>query len=235
MYEILIVDDDAAILELLQRLLSNEGYRVFAASCVGEAKVLLDNVYPHLILLDVGLPEVDGITFCGQLRQMPKFRDTPIVFLTGQSAPESAARALDAGGDDYLRKPFAIRELIARIKAHFRRLQVAQALENFSDTIEFFPDTYQIRLHRRLITLTPVEFSLLHYMCTSGEGWHSIQDLLVHVWQYPQGVGNAALVRNHIRNLRMKIEEDPEHPRIVISRHGRGYRVALKIAAKSLS
>ncbi|RMG90220.1 MAG: DNA-binding response regulator, partial [Chloroflexi bacterium] len=176
MYKILIVDDDAAILELLQRLLSNEGYRVFAAGCAREAKVLLDNVYPDLILLDVGLPEIDGITFCEQLRQMPQFKDTPIVFLTGQSSPESAARALNAGGDDYLRKPFAIRELIARIKAHIRRLQSTQALESMPDTIEFFPDTYQVQLQGRLITLTPVEFSLLHYMCTSGEEWHSIQD-----------------------------------------------------------
>ena len=228
MFTIILIDDDPAILEMVTRVLEKEGYSVLQARSGSELFAIIKHTRPDLFLMDIGLPRLDGIRLCEQLRRHPQFADTPILFLTGQDATESAARALNAGGDDYIRKPFAVRELTARLRAHLRRF-ASNTIEDVP-IIRFAVDrSCQVFINETPITLTRVEFELLQYLCMATEEWHSTQDLLSNVWNYPQNVGDAALVRNHIRNLRRKIEDNPDRPNIILSRHGRGYIVRARI------
>ncbi len=228
MYKILIVDDDKTILDMIEQLLDQEGHLTLRATSAHEALALIERATPHMVVIDVNLPGMDGITLCRRLRLRPELSETPIIFITGEDSSYSVVEALGAGGDDYIRKPFALRELAARIRAHLRR--VAQQYTNEDlPRIRIYPDTYRVFVNEREIELTRVEFDLLLYLCDSPEEWHSTRDLLANVWSYPQGVGDAALVRNHIRNLRRKLEDTPERPEIIQSRHGRGYIIRANV------
>lgn len=230
MQTILIVDDDDSILEMVSRFLTKEGYLVETAHTASEALNALNRVAPDLFIVDVFLPGLtDGIGLCRKLRTYPQFNDTPIMFLTGQDNTNNAVAALNAGGDDYIRKPFAVRELAARVRAHLRRSQGFEMGE--IPTIRFAPTLNKVLLNARPINLTRVEFDLLYHLCQIPDKWHTPRDLLAHVWQYPNGVGDTALVRNHIRNLRRKLEDNPDRPTIILSRHGRGYVVRARVGA----
>lgn len=221
MYEILVVDDDAIQLEMVETLLDQEGYEVLKARSAKETLSIVERKAPDLFVIDIGLPHMDGLTLCRKLRTYPGITNTPIIFLTGQHASFSVAEALESGGDDYVRKPFAMRELAARIRAHLRRY--SNQLGNEIPTIRLMADTRQVFVNEREVELTRVEFDLCKYLCENPDQWHSTDDLLRHVWDYPPGVGDAALVRNHVRNLRRKLEDNPDRPAIIQSRHGRGY------------
>lgn len=225
--KILVVDDDPAVLRMIEQALEHDGYEVYKSYSGQEALAMLDSFQPELFLLDMGLPNMDGLMLCRALRANPETVHTPIIFLTGQQHTYSAAEALEAGGDDYIRKPFAVRELLARIRAHLRRSH------NFEDddsvSLRIIPGTYQVFVASREVNLTRIEFDLLNFMSHSPNRWHSTQDLLIGVWHYPEGVGDAALVRNHIRNLRRKLEVNPDHPSIIQSRHGRGYSIRAQV------
>lgn len=223
MYEILIVDDDAQILDMVELVLGREGYHVLRAFSPRSALDILTNNSPDLIVIDAVLPEMDGISLCRKIRAMPHTARTPIIFLTGFGSTQSVVEALRSGGDDYVRKPFAPRELVARVKALLRR-SVLYA-EADSPVIRLSSKDFRAFINEREVTLTRVEYELFKYMCMSPNHLHSTEDLLENVWKYPDGVGDAALVRNHIRNLRRKIEQDPERPVILQSRHGRGYTI----------
>jgi DNA-binding response OmpR family regulator len=221
MPQILVVDDDAEILTMIELLLKQEGYNALKARLPAEALKVVQESTPDLMLIDVVLPEMDGISLCRKLRKRPELENVPIIFLTGEDSSYGVVEALNAGGDDYVRKPFAMRELAARVRAHLRR----SAFNESIPTIRLLPMTHQVFVNEREVELTRVEFDLLQHLCNHPENWHTTRDLLGGVWQYPQGVGDAALVRNHIRNLRRKLEEDPERPEIIQSRHRRGYIV----------
>jgi DNA-binding response OmpR family regulator len=219
MPQILVVDDDIEILMMIELLFKQEGYTTLKARSAVESLKLIETVTPDLLLIDVALPEVDGISLCRKLRRRVELENTPIIFLTGEDSPYGVVEALNAGGDDYVRKPFAIRELAARVRAQLRR----SALNESISTVRLLPMTHQVFVNEREVELTRVEFDLLQHLCNYPDRWHTTRELLGGVWQYPQGVGDAALVRNHIRNLRRKLEDDPERPEIVQSRHRRGY------------
>jgi DNA-binding response OmpR family regulator len=227
MSAILIVDDDGAILRLVEQALDQEGYEVYKAHSGPEALAVLESVKPDLFLLDLGLPNMDGVALCRQIRTNPDVANAPIIFLTGQNAGYSVAEALESGGDDYIRKPFAVRELSARIRAHLRRSNNF-VMDNIPG-LRIVPGTFQVFVDSREVILTRIEFDLLNYLCNAPHKWHSTQDLLTGVWNYPEGVGDAALVRNHVRNLRRKLEHNPDHPAIIQSRHGRGYSIRAQI------
>lgn len=224
---ILIVDGDTSVLTMIEQMLDQDGYNVYKANSGQEALDLLETFTPDLFLVDLSLPRMDGLTLCRQLRSKTETANRPIIFMTGQGSPYSVAEALESGGDDYIRKPFAVRELAARIRAHLRR--------SGSLVIEDMPalrincGTYQVHVDGREIMLTRIEYDLLHFLCRTPHKWHSTQDLLTGVWHYPDGVGDAALVRNHIRNLRRKLEHNPDHPAVIQSRHGRGYSIRARI------
>ncbi len=227
MHDILIVDDDAQMLDMVELVLRREGFNVNRAFSAQDAMSLLEHETPDLLLIDSLLPDIDGIALCRKLRAQTATANTPIIFLTGFDAPFSVVDALGAGGDDFIRKPFVPRELAARVRAHIRR--AAFYIDAQMPVIRILPDSYQLFINDREVTLTRVEFDLLLYLCRQPHKLHSTEDLLVNVWHYPNGVGDAALVRNHVHNLRQKLELDPDRPTIIQSRHGRGYVVKAHI------
>lgn len=237
MYDILVVDDDAQILDMVELVLKREGYNVIRAFSAMEALRRVEEAAPDLFVIDAVLPEMDGLTLCRKLRANPQTANIPIIFVTGQDSPYSVAEALNSGGDDFIRKPFIPRELTARIRAHIRR---SFYLDGDVPSVRIVAATYQVFVNDREVGLTRVEFDLLRYLCNAPYRLHGTDDLLANVWQYPDGVGDAALVRNHIHNLRRKLEQDPERPEIIQSRHGRGYVIKAHIviedeAARSLA
>lgn len=225
MYKILIVDDDINVLEMVEQLLDQEGYTVLKARSGLEALRIAQFDKPDLCILDVGMPHMDGVMLCRTIRTIPGLAEVPVIFLTAHNTTYSVADALEAGGDDYIRKPFAIRELAARIRAHLRRAKQNESVPN----LHILRKTYQVFLNNREVFLTRIEFDLLHYLCSVPGRWYTTQDLLQNVWDYPKDVGDAALVRNHVRNVRRKLEDNPDKPAIIQSRHGRGYAVRANI------
>lgn len=221
MYEIMIVDDDAQVLDMVELVLKREGYRVLRAHSAYSAFDVLQNTIPDLFVIDAMLPEIDGLAVCRKLRTLPHTSNTPIIIMTGENSSYGVVEALNSGSDDYIRKPFAPRELAARVRAHIRRS--VHYVDGELASIRILPAQYRVFVNDREVMLTRVEFDLLRYLCVTPYRLHSTEELLTNVWQYPDGVGDAALVRNHIHNLRHKIEQDPERPLILQSRHGRGY------------
>ncbi len=227
MYEIMIVDDDAQILDMVELVLKREGYMVLRAFSARDALETAATVRPDLFVIDTMMPEMDGLTLCRKLRAQPHTADTPIIFLTGANSPNSVVDALNSGGDDFIRKPFVPRELAARVRAHIRR--ATYYMDSDVSAIRIMPSQCRVFVNEQEIMLTRVEFDLLKYLCIAPYKLHSTEDLLANVWQYPDGVGDAALVRNHIHNLRRKVELDPERPLVIQSRHGRGYVIKARV------
>lgn len=226
MYDILVIDDDPQTLDMVELVLRREGYNVMRSFSATDALQIVEKATPDLFVIDAVLPDLDGLSLCRKLRANPQTREVPILFVTGRDSPYDVAEALAAGGDDYIRKPFVPRELTARIRAHIRR---SFYLEGDVPTIRIDPVSYRVFVNDREVQLTPVEFELLKFMCVTPNRLHSTDDLLAKVWQYPDGVGDAALVRNHIHNLRHKLEPEPERPALIQSRHGRGYVVKARV------
>ncbi|PJF29361.1 MAG: DNA-binding response regulator [Phototrophicales bacterium] len=232
MYRILIADDDNTMLHMLEEVLDLEGYIVYTADSAEEVLALAQSQPPDLFLLDFALGKMDGVELCKRLRQLDPIAEIPILFLTGQFEPQFAVAALEAGADDYIRKPFAVKELIARVRANLRRVPLSNKTYPL---LSLYPETQQVFLDSKEIFLTRIEFNLLHYMVSDIKSWHATEDLLSRVWDYADGAGDTALVRNHIRNLRRKLEVDPDHPTIIQSRHGRGYIVRANVLMNTLS
>ncbi len=227
MYEIMIVDDDAQVLDMVELVLKREGYHVLRAFSAQDALETVESATPDLFVIDAMMPEMDGLNLCRKLRAQPHTANTPIIFLTGSNSPHSVVDALNSGGDDFIRKPFVPRELAARVRAHIRRSVFY--MDGDVAAIRIQSNQYRVFVNDQEVLLTRVEFDLLKYLCSAPYRLHATEELLANVWQYPDGVGDAALVRNHIHNLRRKIEIDPERPLIIQSRHGRGYVVKGRI------
>ncbi|MGQ9887787.1 MAG: response regulator transcription factor [Aggregatilineales bacterium] len=224
MHRIFIVDDDAQMLELMGQLLEREGYEVLSAASSAEALTLIEKKLPDLFIIDLVLPDEDGLALCRRLRRNARTASLPVVFMTGEDAPYTVAEALAAGGDDYIRKPFVVRELMARLRAHLRRARNSAA-SHALPVIQIYPAARTVLVDQRHVALTQVEYELLRYLCEAPTRLHSAHELLMAVWKYPPDAGDSALVRNHIRNLRRKLEDSPQRPEIIQSRHGRGYTV----------
>jgi two-component system response regulator MtrA len=226
LYEILIVDDDVQMLDMVELVLKREGYDVLRAMSAQKALEILTNSTPDLFVIDAIMPDTDGVALCHKIRQTEDTASIPIIFLTGHNTRLGVVEALNSGADDYLRKPFNPRELAARVRSLIRRS--AQYTEPDAPLLRLVPAEYRVLVGERDLVLTPMEFELLKYLALTPYHPHSAEELLTHVWHYPDGVGDAALVRNHVHNIRRKIEHDPERPEILQSRHGRGYIVKAK-------
>lgn len=225
---ILAVDDDLDVLATIERVLSREGHSVIEADTAATALRLAQEHRPDVIILDVTLTDTTGFELCSQLRTLPFVDQTPILFLSVHQSPQYVAKALDCGGDDYLRKPFATRELKARVRALLRRS--TKRVVNHVPHLDLYAGNFSVAVDNRRVVLTPTEFLLLEFLCRDQSTYHTSGALLEGVWQYPEGDGDTALVRNHIRNLRCKLEQDPAHPKIVVSLHGRGYTVQANVS-----
>ncbi len=228
MAHILIVDDDAEVLGTVWRALSRDGHEVVLAESVSQARRQIEKQSPDMIVLDIMMPEEDGLSFCRELRQQRQFDRIPILFLSAKWRSDDIVLGLDAGGDDYLTKPFALNELNARVRALLRRVPSTRESEDVLEVGDLMldPKSFQVSTaEANNIQLTSTEYRLLEYLIATPDQVHSVHDLLDKVWQYPAGTGDPDLVRAHIRNLRAKIEPDTRKPIYIHTVHGLGYMV----------
>ncbi|MCZ7539576.1 MAG: response regulator transcription factor [Anaerolineae bacterium] len=221
---ILTVHGDSAARKVIGRTLAREGHAVIEAAD-GQTAVKLARVHrPDIIILDTALPDMNSLELCAYLRTLPYVTHTPILFVSDRSGALYAAQALDSGGDDYLRLPFSSRELKARVRALLRRAE-RKGRQTALPVLQLDASTRSVQIDDRRVQLTVTEYQLLEYLCQAPLRHHSAHDLLQALWGHPSKSGDTALVRNHIRNLRRKIESDPQHPRLLVSLHGRGYLI----------
>lgn len=224
---ILVVDDNHDLVKTVERALMREGHEVIAASSGAVALSLMQQRRPDVIVLDVVMPDMDGFEVCRQIRAHPELGKTPVLFLTVRQEIEDVLKGFQAGGDDYVTKPFDLRELTARIGALLRRANgqklAPQALKAGPLTLE--ATTHQVRVGDRPVQLTPREYELLRYMMEHAGAIVPVERLLQNVWRCAPGAGDPDLVRTHIRNLRLKIEPDPAHPVHIKTVPRRGYLI----------
>ena len=215
---VLVVEDDDEIAQTLQRSLRMEGYEVRIAS---DGVAALDDAHaflPDLVVLDLGLPRLDGIEVAKTLRQHD---DVPILMLTARDALEARVAGLDSGADDYLVKPFERQELLARLRALLRRRPPRGAAPLVCADLQLNPDTHEVERGERIIELTQREFELLEYLMRNERIVISRQRLLDEVWGYdPFSTTNTIEV--FVSNLRRKLEADGE-PRLLHTIRGAGY------------
>jgi two-component system response regulator VicR len=224
---ILVVDDEKPIADILQFNLQREGYEVICAYDGIEALQKVEEVTPDLILLDIMLPQKDGMEVCREVR---KKYDMPIIMLTAKDSEIDKVLGLELGADDYVTKPFSTRELLARVKANLRRhSQNANVSEDSSDTNEITvgslvirPDAYVVLKRGETIELTHREFELLHYLAKHIGQVMTREHLLQTVWGYDY-YGDVRTVDVTVRRLREKIEDNPSHPAWIVTRRGVGY------------
>lgn len=228
MQEIVIIEDDADIAELLRLHLEDEGSQcvVFGNGAEGLAYVLAHPV--SAIVLDINLPEISGIDVCRRIRRHGL--NTPILMLTARSSEDDTIAGLETGADDYMTKPFSVRELNARIKALIRR-SGAEAVESTEPQVVRCKDLVVIPVMRKVtldgerLELTPKEFDLLYLLASNPGVTFDRGQLLNRVWGYNFD-GYEHTVNSHINRLRTKVEPDPAHPVYILTTWGVGYRFA---------
>ncbi|NLY43333.1 MAG: response regulator transcription factor [Clostridiaceae bacterium] len=223
--KVLVVDDEKPIVDILKFNLKKEGYTVIEAFDGEEAikKALDEN--PDIILLDVMLPKMDGFAVCKKLREKIS---TPILMLTAREEEVDKVLGLELGADDYITKPFSVRELMARVKANLRRSN-SEAVSNSltGDVIKFGKlsinlERYEVMKEGKVLDLTLREFELLKFLATKPMKIFSRENLLEKVWGY-EYYGDVRTVDVTIRRLREKIEDNPSSPQYIVTKRGVGY------------
>ena len=224
--KILIVEDERAIVEILKFNLAREGYETLEA-LDGEAGLQLGLTGdPDLILLDVMLPKMNGFDICAKLRDAGS--TVPIIMLTAREEETDKVFGLEAGADDYMTKPFSMRELLARVRANIRRRSldlnarksVGKLIEAKGHTID--PATFSVMRNGQAVDLTQKEYDLLLYLIQERGVVFSREDLMQKVWNYDY-YGDMRTVDVTVRRLREKIEDDPGKPTRILTRRGAGY------------
>ena len=224
--KILIVEDERAIVEILKFNLAREGYETLEA-LDGEAGLQLGLTGdPDLILLDVLLPKMNGFDICAKLRDAGS--TVPIIMLTAREEETDKVFGLEAGADDYMTKPFSMRELLARVRANIRRRSldlnarksVGKLIEAKGLTID--PATFSVMRNGQAVDLTQKEYDLLLYLIQERGVVFSREDLMQKVWNYDY-YGDMRTVDVTVRRLREKIEDDPGKPTRILTRRGAGY------------
>lgn len=222
--KVLIVDDEEHIVELIKFNLEANGYKTITASNGLEALELVKNEKPNLILLDIMLPGLNGNDVCKEIRKDIEISTIPIIMITAKGEELDRILGLELGADDYVTKPFSVRELMARIKAVLRRTRV----ENVSDTYSFGNVSIDFNKHVVIkngekLELTLKEFELLQILI-KNRGRVLTRDLLLDkIWGY-EFIGETRTIDVHIRYLRKKIEDDDKNPRFIETIRGIGYR-----------
>jgi two-component system, OmpR family, response regulator MtrA len=219
--KVLVVDDDSALAEMVSIILRSEGYEPDAVGDGASALERFRQVQPDLVLLDVMLPGLDGVEVCRQIRRSSP---VPIIMLTARTDTTDVVRGLEAGADDYVSKPFKPQELMARIKARFRRREDTATAERLTvKDIEIDIAGHRVTRDGQSINLTPLEFDLLVQLARRPWQVFAREVLLEQVWGYHHAA-DTRLVNVHVQRLRSKIEKDPENPEIVVTVRGVGYR-----------
>lgn len=226
---VLVVEDDQTLSGVLKYNLSKEGYAVFSAADGAHALEVARSEKPDIILLDLMLPKLDGLEVCRILR---KESSVPILMLTAKSEEVDRVVGLEIGADDYVAKPFGVRELMARVRAMLRRRQIleqdstnaqAGAALIKSDSLEMDETRHTVFLKGKPLELTPKEFGLLAFLIKNTGQVFKREQLLDKVWGYDYA-GDTRTVDVHISWLRQKIEADPQHPQHLITLRGVGYK-----------
>ena len=218
-HKILVVDDDDALREMVGLVLSSNGYQpVFASDGISAVEVFKQNS-PDLVLLDIMLPGQSGIDVCNQIRAVS---GVPIIMLTAKGDTEDVVVGLEAGADDYVVKPHNGAELVARVRARLRPLTDDAAMVAIGP-LSLDPKSFEVKRGEEPVSLTPLEFKLLHTLASKPQQVFSREMLLEQVWGY-QYKADTRLVNVHVQRLRSKVEDDPENPKIVMTVRGHGYR-----------
>lgn len=224
--KILVVDDEKNIVDIIKFNLKKEGYEVITAADGEEGILKAYEENPDLILLDIMMPRVDGYEACKKIRE--KY-DTPIIMLTARAEEVDKVLGLELGADDYVTKPFGVRELMARVKANLRRKNVAPQAEEApkGNTLVFGilgvdMDLYEVKKDGKVVELTFREFELLKFLVSQKKQIFSRETLLEKVWGY-EYFGDVRTVDVTVRRLREKIETDPAHPQYILTKRGVGY------------
>ena len=233
---ILIVDDEEPIREILVYNLKKEGYNVIEASDGITALNIALEKYPDLILLDIMLPKMDGLSVCKRIKNS---YNVPILMLTAKDSEIDKILGLELGADDYITKPFSVRELIARVKANLRKVEnmVAPKVENdynkkkdnkiIVNDLELDLDKFEVKIRGEIIDLTVREFEVIKFLASQPGQVVTRETLLEKVWGY-EYYGDIRTVDVTVRRIREKIEKDTSSPKILITKRGVGYYIASK-------
>lgn len=231
MNRVLVVDDEPSIVTLLQYNLEQAGFEVITAADGFQGKQLAETMSPDIIVLDLMLPKMDGIEVCKQLRQQKIM--TPILMLTAKDDEFDKILGLELGADDYMIKPFSPREVIARVKAILRRIQLQVGKNDVESTehlqisignLLLSPEKYEAHYKNELLELTLKEYELLLYLAQNKNRVLTRDQLLSAVWNY-EFAGDTRIVDVHISHLREKIEEDTKKPVYIKTVRGLGYKL----------
>jgi DNA-binding response OmpR family regulator len=223
---ILLVDDDALMRRSLAFHLEQAGYQVHTAANAEDAIAFVHNSPPDLVMLDIGLPGMDGLD---ALRQIKAQDNLPVIFLTGRRRELDEVVGLELGADDYITKPFDVDVVLAHIKAVLRRSEKNTQPEKFNQLLvvgdlEVDPGAHTVKCAGRTLDLSPREFDLLSLLATQPERVFSTEEILAQVWG-AEFVGQPQVVYVHIRWLRQKLESDPDHPQRILTVRGVGYKL----------
>jgi DNA-binding response OmpR family regulator len=223
MKKILVVDDEKKIIEIIKAYLEREGYQVTSASDGKTALSLARVETPDLIILDLMLPEISGLEVCRAIR---KQSDVPIIMLTARDEVTDKIIGLEMGADDYVTKPFDPKELVSRVRAILRRTESKASPQKIINIADLSIDINKRQVCRgdTTIDLTPNEFELLRVMAENPGRVYSRMQLLDQV-QGDAYEGYERTIDSHIKNLRKKVETDPEHPRLIVTVYGVGYKM----------
>ena len=228
-HKILVVEDDRILREALRYNLVAAGYEVVVASDGGEGLVSARQNSPDVVVLDLMLPSLSGMEVCKALRRDGSM--LPIIMLTARDSEIDRIGGLESGADDYVTKPFSMRELIARVTAQIRRMQMIKSIsQNATDEILDLGElvinraSRNVTLNGKSVDLRPREFDLLTHMAANPGRVYTRDQLLHDVWGF-EYIGDTRTVDVHVRWLRLKIEEDPARPKILGTVRGVGYRI----------
>lgn len=227
MKRILVIEDEQSISDIIKFNLKKEGYEVETAydGQDGLNKALDETAAPDLILLDIMLPLMDGFEVCKRVREKS---NVPILMLTAKEEEVDKVLGLELGADDYITKPFGMRELIARIRANIRRTEQMNPAEDVPADVKVYGNVsidmnrYEVKKNNEILDLTLREFELLKYLAEREEKVFSREQLLEEVWGY-EYYGDIRTVDVTVRRLREKIEDDPSDPKFILTKRGIGY------------
>jgi DNA-binding response OmpR family regulator len=221
MKKIVLIEDDSDLFALLKYNLEKEGFAMVGAQTGKGAIELCRRERPDLVLLDIMLPDSDGLDICKGIRQHPELAHIPVIFLTARASETDRIVGLELGANDYIVKPFFVRELIARIKIHFRGQTAPNRLLK-SGRLELDRTSCRVRLNNEELSLTATEFRLLEFLMSRPGIVFSREQLLDAVWGHDRAVTDRT-VDVYILRLRQKIEQDPTNPSFIRSVRGFGY------------
>jgi len=227
--KVLVVDDETYIVELVKFNLEKDGFQVIVAYDGLSALEIIKSESPDLILLDIMLPNIDGLQVCRVLKQDPHYNTIPIIMLTAKGEEFDTVLGLEMGADDYIKKPFSPREMVARVKARLRALKILEAEKAIGKKsyivkdLIVIPDKHEAFMGEDKLELTPKEFELLTLMTSNPGKVFTREALLEKVWGY-EFSGDTRTVDVHIRHLRQKLKDDSNFPVYIETVRGVGYR-----------